>query len=270
MPRTPAWRRWLPPALLALAAAGARRRARAPERTVAVPVEQASVVLVTDASRLDGRDRRRADPAGRRPRRRARRFLDKVPDELRVGLVGYSTIPHTVLRPTHDRDTVRSTLDGLVADGGTATGDALAEALLGARAREPEGQAPARRRSCCSPTARRPTGATRSRSPARPRRLKIPIYTVALGTPDGVVPGGPGGFTPVPPDPETLRRIAEVSGGRAFTAEDADAVRGVYEKLGSQIGTKPEQREMTAGFAAAGFALLLLAAGTGVRFRGRI
>ena len=47
-------------------------------------------------------------------------------------------------------------------------------------------------------------------------------------------------------------------------------MRGIYDKLGSQIGTKPAQREMTAGFAAAGFALLLLAAGLGVRFRGRI
>ena len=79
------------------------------------------------------------------------------------------------------------------------------------RTRRPSARPP---RSCCSPTARRPTGATRSTSHARPQRLKIPIYTVALGTPDGVVPGGPGGFTPVPPDPETLKRIADVSGGR--------------------------------------------------------
>ena len=29
----------------------------------------------------------------------AKSFLDKVPDSLRVGLVGYSTIPHTVAAP---------------------------------------------------------------------------------------------------------------------------------------------------------------------------
>jgi Ca-activated chloride channel family protein len=192
-----------------------------------------------------------------------------VPASLRVGLVGYSTIPHTVLRPTQDRDTVRTTLNGLVADGGTATGDALAEAISSL---QPD-----------TPKARRPPSAilllsdgatTDGRDPVdvarEAQRLKIPIYTVALGTPNGVVPGGPGGLTPVPPDPETLRRIADVSGGRAYTAEDADAVRGVYDKLGSMIGTKPVQREMTAGFAAAGFALLLLGAGAGVRFRGRI
>ncbi len=268
LPRTPAWRRWLPTALLGLAAATLAVSLAKPERTVAVPVEQASVVLVSDASgSMAATDVKptRLDAA----RGAAKSFLDKVPDSLRVGLVGYSTIPHTVLRPTQDRDTVRSTLNGLVADGGTATGDALAEALTSL---EPD-----------KPNAKRPPAAilllsdgatTDGRDPVdvarEAERLKIPIYTVALGTPDGVVPGGPGGFTPVPPDPETLRRIARISGGKAYTAEDADAVRGIYDKLGSQIGTKPVQREMTAGFAAGGFALLLLAAGASVRFRGRI
>ena len=267
-PRTPAWRRVLPAALLGLAAAALALSLAKPERTVAVPVEQASVVLVSDASgSMAATDVKptRLDAA----RGAAKTFLDKVPASLRVGLVGYSTIPHTVLRPTQDRDTVRSTLNGLVADGGTATGDALAEAL---GSLEPD-----------TPKSRRPPAAilllsdgatTDGRDPVEvareAQRLKIPIYTVALGTPDGVVPGGPGGLTPVPPDPETLKRIADVSGGQAYTAEDADAVRGVYDKLGSMIGTKPVQREMTAGFAAAGFALLLLAGGAAVRFRGRI
>ena len=49
---------------------------------------------------------------------RAQRFLDQVPDELRVGFVGYSTAPHTVERPTRDHDDVASALDGLTADGG--------------------------------------------------------------------------------------------------------------------------------------------------------
>ena len=85
-----------------------RRRSRValakPERTVAVPVEQASVVLVSDASgSMAATDVKptRLDAA----RGAAKSFLDKVPDSLRVGLVGYSTIPHTVLRPTQDRDT---------------------------------------------------------------------------------------------------------------------------------------------------------------------
>jgi Ca-activated chloride channel family protein len=60
----------------------------------------------------------------------------------------------------------------------------------------------------------------------------------------------------VPPDPEALERIAAESGGEAFRAEDSDELDAVYESLGSQIGTEPEQQEITALFA--GGALLLL------------
>ncbi len=55
--------------------------------------------------------------------------------------------------------------------------------------------------------------------------------------------------------------MAELSGGRAFTAEDADALDEVYETLGSRIGTKKEKREVSAGFAAFG---LLALGGRGV------
>ena len=95
-------------------------------------------------------------------------------------------------------------------------------------------------------------------------RLKVPIYTVALGTPDGVVEGPFGDPIPVPPDPAQLRRIARFSGGRAFQVQDADRLDAVYETLGSQLGTKPRKREVTAAFAGAGL-LLLLARGRAVR-----
>jgi Ca-activated chloride channel family protein len=74
----------------------------------------------------------------------------------------------------------------------------------------------------------------------------------------------------VPPDPETLKRMSEVSGGQAFTATESDQLDNVYEKLGSKIGQKQEKREMTAGFAGAGAALLLLAAGAAMRMGGRL
>ncbi len=80
----------------------------------------------------------------------------------------------------------------------------------------------------------------------------MPIYTIALGTTAAVVTGPGGQLIPVPPDPEAMRRIAEVSGGEAFSAQDDDELDSVYERLGSQLGTKDEKREITAGFAAGG------------------
>ena len=88
---------------------------------------------------------------------------------------------------------------------------------------------------------------------AEARRLRVPIYTVALGTPDGTITLR-GQTLNVPPDPEALQRIASESGGQAFRAEDSDQLDAVYEKLGSQIGTKPEKQEITALFAGGGAA----------------
>ena len=61
----------------------------------------------------------------------------------------------------------------------------------------------------------------------------FPVYTIALGTPEGVIDRGQfGGFgfaatraasssIPVPPDPETLREIAEMTGGEFSEARTA-------------------------------------------------
>jgi Ca-activated chloride channel family protein len=101
-------------------------------------------------------------------------------------------------------------------------------------------------------------------------RLKVPIYTVALGTPEGVVEGPLGEIIPVPPDPAQLRRIAKASGGRAFEVEDADRLEAVYESLGSRLGTTPRKREITSAFAGLGLLALLAAGFLSVRWRGRL
>ncbi len=268
LPHSPAWRRVLPTALLALAAATLALAVAKPEHTVAVPIQQASVVLVSDASgsmAATDVEPTRLDAA----RSAAKTFVDKVPKSVRVGLVGYSSFPHTVLRPTLDRDTLKATLDGLVADGGTATGDALDSALQTLKPPNSKAKLPPAAIVLLSDGA-----TTDGQDPVtvarEAQRLKIPIYTVALGTPEGVVPSSQGGYVPVPPDPVTLRRIAQASGGQAFTAQNSDELRGVYEKLGSQVGTKPAKRELTAGFAGAGFVLLLLSVGASVWYRGRV
>jgi Ca-activated chloride channel homolog len=69
---------------------------------------------------------------------------------------------------------------------------------------------------------------------------------------------------PAPPDPETLARIAQASGGRAFTAEDELKLKSIYRTLGARLGTKKEKRENTAAFAVAGLMLLAGAAGASV------
>jgi Ca-activated chloride channel homolog len=266
LPRVPSWRRQAPLALfLAALTAFALALAR-PHATVAVPREQASIVLVTDVSRsmlAEDVEPSRLEAA----RDAAQRFLDEVPDEARVGAVAFSTEPHTVQAPTDDHSEIAALIDGLAADGGTATGDGLEAAL----------------KLVDGPADKRPPAAivllsdgetTTGRDPVdvarEARRLKIPIHTFALGTRDGVIQSPDGSLIPVPPDPETMRQIAELSGGRSFAVEDAEDLAGLYRGLGSRVATKEEKREITAAFAGGGALLLMGAAAFGVRATARL
>lgn len=268
--RTPAWRRQLPIALLLAALAALALALAKPQRTVAVPIERASIMLVTDHSRsmmAEDVDPTRLVAA----KRAAQTFLDQLPRGIRVGVTTYADVPDGTQTPTRDHGLVRRMVDAQIADGGTATGDAL-QVALETLEREPR------------QNGRRPPSAivllsdgttTTGRDPVivaqAARQLDIPVYTVALGTRDATVPNP--GFGPplsVPPDPETLRRIAEASGGRAYSAEDDQQLSSIYEELGSQLGTRDVKREVTAAFAAGGLLLLLGAAAASVRWAGRL
>ena len=83
----------------------------------------------------------------------------------------------------------------------------------------------------------------------------------------------PGGFreiVAVPPSPETMQAIARETGGRFFSAPDEEALSEVYEQLGSRLGRRTEQREMTDAFAAGSAALLLVGAGLSAFWFGRV
>jgi len=264
----PRWKRHVPFALLALALAALALSLARPERTVAVPVERASVVLVTDVSRsMSATD---VSPSRlEAARRAAQSFIDKVPDELRVGLVAFSDAAQTLQTPTTERDVLSNALKTLQPISGTATGAGLRTALddlqIGpdSTARRP----PSAIVLLSDGSATDGTAAYEVANEAK--RLHVPIYTVALGTPNGTIELG-GQVLRVPPDPEALQRIASLSGGEAFKAEDADQLGAVYDRLGSQLGTKPEQREITVMFAGAGLLLLAGAMAASLSLGGRL
>lgn len=271
VPRPARWRRVLPPALLAAAAVALSVAFAKPERTVDVPVEKASVVMVTDESGsmlADDVAPSRLDAA----KAAARSFLDEAPDELLVGFASFSTSVRTNVSPTTTHDQVADAVDGLRAEGGTATGDALTAALDQLAARKGKGADGERAPSAIVllSDGKTTAGSDPLEAAARAKKLGIPVYTVALGTDSGVVSLPDGQSVPVPPDPQTLARIAETSGGKAYSAADADTLDGVYRDLGSKIGTRQEQREVTVAFVGGGLVLLLAGLGSGIRFRGRL
>ena len=270
LPRSPGWRRWVAPALLAASAIALTLALARPQATVAVPIERASVMLITDAS-----GSMRAEDVSptrlRAAQNAAQRFLDRVPDSLLVGFVSYSNAPMTVIQPTADRLPLRSALAALRADGGTATGDALTTALDLLESRRTDDGRVAPAAVVLLSDGKTTAGADPVEAARRAGALGIPVYTVALGTPDGVIHNGPyGGFLPVPPDPRTLREMAERSGGNSFRVDDADELDRVYERLGSRIGTREKRREVSAAFAGGGLALLLAGLGAALRWRPRL
>jgi Ca-activated chloride channel family protein len=263
----PAWRRHLPAALALAAMASLAVALARPHRTVRVPVEQASVVLVTDHSgsmQATDVDPNRLSAA----QKAAERFIDAVPKGTRVGAVAFSDRADMVQAPTTDHDATRRVIDGQVASGATATGDALQTALnlvRGGGKKDPA--AIILLSDGARTTGRDPLGVA-----DEARRARVPIYTVALGTADATVPN-PNPFGPplsAAPDPETLRRVADISGARAFAAGDRDKLNSIYQRLGSRLASRSKQREITAAFAVGGLLLLLGAGVTSLRSAGRL
>ena len=81
------------------------------------------------------------------------------------------------------------------------------------------------------------------------KRAGVPVYTIALGTPDGVLDlqalGAGQGTVPVPPDPDALRAIARETGGESFTALDQGTLKKVYDHIGTRVSSTKEQKEVT-------------------------
>jgi Ca-activated chloride channel homolog len=292
VPRTPAWRRHVPPALYVLALTALVIGLARPSAIVAVPREDATIVLTMDVSgsmlatdvaptRLDS------------AKQAASTFIDQLPTTFRVGLVTFGTAANVSVTPTTDRAEILAALDGLQAEGGTALGDAIGLSLDVAQDAIGSGASPE-----ASPTQSADPSADPSAAPsASPGsdepplvatvllsdganstgRLEpdvaareaaaagMPVYTIALGTASGVV-SVPDEFgvpqvVPVPPDTDTLAAIAETTGARSFEAPTAGDLRQIYESLGSRVGTRQESQEVTQWFAAAGLVLMVAGAG---------
>ncbi len=269
--RSPGWRRHLP-AALALAALAALLVALArPQTSHARPRSHATVVLAIDVSgSMSATDVRptRLEAA----KAAARRFIDQLPKGFRVGVVSFSTTAQVATPATTDRTLVDAAIDSLGANGGTAIGDALVQSVRLGRAALRTGAG-----NAADPGGRRAfsilllsdgantSGVTPSDGAARAKKAHAPVYTIALGTPHGTVRRvdefGYVRTIPVPPDPATLRRVAEQTSGRFFQAPTEKELKAVYDQLSSRVGFIRERRELTYAFAAAA-AVLLLAGGT--------
>jgi Ca-activated chloride channel homolog len=274
-PHRPRWRRHVPMLAFLLALAILILAAARPQKTIAVPVERASIMLITDVSgSMQATDVRPTRLAAARTA--AKNFVAKVPKTVNVGVMALSSKPRVLASPTRDRVAINSALDQLAPRGGTGTGEAIQAAtnILRHAPGVNGKRAPA---AIVLISDGASTGKVDPVAAAQAaRKLRIPIYTVALGTAQGTItvprPGQAGGTETrnVPPDPQSLAEVARAAGGQTYAAADASKLSEVYKHLGSLLGTKPAKREITAGFAGGGLALLLLGAAMSLRWFGRL
>jgi Ca-activated chloride channel family protein len=264
----PSWERHVPAALVLAAVAALAIALARPHVSHRVATNQASLMLVTDHSgSMAANDVQPSRLAAAEAAANA--FIDQLPGTVRVGAIGFSNSPDAVQGPVADHGAARAIIDGEVANGGTDTGDALALALQLLHGADPKHPPSAIVLLSDGAANAGPDPVSVSRQAGRDR---IPIYTVALGTPGGTLTN-PDPFAPpvpVPPDPELMAQIAQVSGARAFNAQSADQLSSIYRRLGGELGTVSRQREITFEVAAAGVVLLAAAAVGSVRWSGRL
>jgi Ca-activated chloride channel family protein len=266
--RPPRVRRYIPLALLALALIAASAALAKPETRLSVPEQNATIVMLVDVSG----SMRASDVTPSRLSAAVsamNTFIDRLPDQFKVGLIAFSDTAQPLVTPTTDRTVLREQVTYLEPEAGTALGDGLAAAVkmvnlslrAGGYVRKPGQDVPgaivllsdgAQNRGFLQP----------SQAALEAKKAGIRVYGIAFGTPNGTVTFGFGAFTnqvPVPPDPATISMISQTTGGRSFTAETASSVADVYRTLGSSIGRTSKEVPIGSWFAAAAAVCLLAA-----------
>ena len=259
-PKRPQWRRHVPAGLflgmLALLTLGFAR----PTDEVQVPRERATVLVAVDVSRsmlatdVDP-DRLTAAKAA------AREFVANLPEEFNVGLVGFAGSASVFVPPVTDRGAVTTGIDrlseGAAGRAGTAIGDAIATSLDAIRTLDAEaGEDTPPARVVILSDGANTSGQDPDTAAGLATELGVPVDAISFGTAAGTIEGSQA----IPVDGETLRSVAQATGGNYFEAGSADELRGAYADIGSSVGYETERQEVSDRFIGFGLVLAALAA----------
>ena len=275
-PRHPGWRRHVAAAALALSTVALVLGLARPAQSEEVPRKEAIVMLAIDISgsmtATDVAPNRLAAAADA-----ARRFVAGAPAAYRIGLVVFDDAGHVLATPTTDRTPVLNALDGLERGPGTAAGEGLyaaLDAIEGAAGTESlQAGAEAGDGPFASVVMLADGADTVGRSVEEASRaavaLGVTVHTIAFGTDAGTAVVN-GETVPVPVDPETMRTVAEFTGGSFSQAGTAEELGHIYDQIGTRIGTVTEQHELVAAFAGIGAATLAVAIGAAMLWTARL
>lgn len=238
-----------------------------PTRDVHIPRNRAVVMLIIDVSpsmrSTDVSPSRlaAAEDAGKQ-------FADELTPGINLGLIAFGGSALMMVSPTTDRQATKTAIDKLQVIERTAIGESIFTALqaiatVGAVMGGGDEPPPARivlmsdGKETVPSNPENPKGAYTAARTAKDQG--VPISTVSFGTPYGYVTINDQ-QQPVPVDSEMLKKIAELSGGNAYTASSLEQLKEVFTTLQEQIGYETTKGEASAGWLRLGALVLAFAA----------
>jgi Ca-activated chloride channel homolog len=238
-----------------------------PTQDVRIPRNRAVVMLVIDVSQ----SMRATDVAPNRmaaAQEAAKEFAGELTPGINLGLIAYAGTAAVLVSPTTNREATKVALDKLQFADRTATGEGIFTALqaiatVGAVIGGGDAPPPARivlfsdGKETMPTNPDNPKGAFTAARTAKDQG--VPISTISFGTPYGFVELN-GQRQPVPVDDETLRKVAQLSGGNAYNASSLAELKAVYASLQQQIGYETIKGDASVGWVRLGALVLALAA----------
>jgi Ca-activated chloride channel homolog len=252
----PGIRRHIPPALYLLGSAALLFGLARPTIVVAVPREQASVVLAVDISSSMAAEDMQPDRISA-ARQAAKAFVNRLPRDTRIALVTFHIFASVNVPLTREHGQIQKGIDMLTAGGSTALGDGLYLSLDQLALRLDEETEPGPALVVLLSDGESNRGIDPLIAAERARIEGITVYTVGIGQRGEIAVVKD---TEVGLDEDTLKQIAEMTGGYYFYAAETSELTEIYTTLGSQVGWEEERTEITALISGVG-ALFLIAAG---------
>lgn len=275
----PGKNRWrhLPIALLAIGLVLLMIALSGPQAMRKVPRNRATVVLTIDVSlSMEAKD---VSPDRlTAAKEAAKKFITELPTGVNLGIVSYAGTASLLVSPTPDRSLALNAVDKLELAQRTATGEGIYTAIqsiknirdvLGGAENAP----PARIILESDGKQTVPTdlddprgGFTAAR---KAKEEGIPISTISFGTDSGTVNIG-GQNIPVPVDDASLKRIAELSGGKFFAASSLSDLNEAYGSLRDEIGWEMQKGDNSRVWMLWGTLIILVGAAAAVGMNRRL
>src|SRR5258705_4617441 len=242
-PKRPSRWRHLPAILLVLSLLLFTLPMAGPTHDVRIRRNRAAGMLVIDVSQsmraTDVSPSRLAAAQGA-----AKQFAEQLTPGINLGLIAYAGTATVLVSPTTNRDATKNAIDKLQVADRTATGEAIFTALqaiatVGAVIGGGDTPPPAKivlmsdGKETVPSNPDNPKGAYTAARTAKNHGL--PISTISFATPYGYVDLN-GQRQPVPVDDTTMKKVAQLSGGTAYSATTLQQLADVYATLQQQIG----------------------------------